>query len=305
MNNIKSFFLFFSFIVLSVIGLRAENNVISGYGQMKECLMQCHLLKGVSERPYSIYLPASYTVEVSRRYPVLYLLHGGGGAHTDWDRFNRLSSIADSLSACGAMDEMIIVCAEGNQNNMMYFNADEETVGAPDWHYEDYFFQELIPYIEKTYRVRSGRDNRAIGGFSMGGGGAVVYGVHHPETFVMVYDISGYLRRQPLEFLKGDPSAEWRQQVIEKNNPVRHVLSGTDDEVKAWRGVDWRVAVGDQDFTLEANMDLVAAFRRHGIPYSFYVNIGWHDHRWVSAVLPDMLRRASANFKRSSTASQP
>ena len=292
----------FSTLILTLFLTLTHTAILSAqdelaHGQMIERTMPCRLLHGITERPYSIYLPPSYNIKNSRLYPVLYLLHGGGGAHTDWDKHERRSVTADSLIACGAISEMIIVCAEGNQNNMMYFNAGTEKIPAPDWKYEDYFFQELIPYIEKTYRVRSNRDSRAIGGFSMGGGGATVYGVHHPEMFAMVYDISGYLRRQSLDFLKDDPSAEWRQQVIEDNNPITHILTGSDAEVKAWQTVDWRVAVGDQDFTLEANMDFIAALRKRGISNSFYVNTGWHDHRWVSAILPDVLQRADRNFR--------
>jgi enterochelin esterase-like enzyme len=192
---------------------------------------------------------------------------------------------------------MVIVCAEGNQQNMMYFNAERDNNGTPDWKYEDYFFNELIPYIEKTYRVRTDKGGRAIGGFSMGGGAATVYGVHHPEYFCMIYDISGYLRRQPLSFLKNDPSAAWRQQVIENNNPIVRVNSGTAEDVAAWKKTDWKIAVGDKDFTLEANMDLMKAFREKGVPCSMYVNDGAHDAKWVNSVLEDVLKRANKNFK--------
>jgi enterochelin esterase-like enzyme len=54
-----------------------------------------------------------------------------------------------------------------------------------------------VPYIESHYRVLTDKSNRSLAGFSMGGGGSVVYGVHHPEKFNMVYAMSSYLRRQP------------------------------------------------------------------------------------------------------------
>ncbi len=176
--------------------------------------MPCKLLKGIDEREYSIYLPGSYNNKTEQKFPVLYLMHGGGESNTVWQQKGYLRQLADSLIDCGAARDMIIVCPEGNKQNMMYFNA-------PQWRYEDYFFNELMPYIEKTYRADA--NDCAIAGFSMGGGAAVVYGVHHPEKFKMVYDISGYLRRQPLEFLKNDPSAEWRQRVIEDNNPIKQI----------------------------------------------------------------------------------
>ncbi len=269
-------------------------------GIFRSQTMPCSLLSGVSSRAYGIYLPSGYDADPQRLYPVLYLMHGGGGAHTDWERWNHLSAVADSLMRNGDIDDMVIVCPEGNQQNMMYFNAYADDSGTPDWRYEDYFFQELIPYIQAHYRVRSDKRGRAIGGFSMGGGAATVYGVHHPELFVMVYDISGYLRAQQLDFLKGDPSAQWRQRVIDTNNPIQRIEDGTAEDVTAWQQVDWKVAVGDHDFTLEANMDLVKALHKKGIACAMYVNNGAHDAQWVNPTLVDVLQRADKNFKRSS-----
>lgn len=267
-------------------------------GTLSELKMPCKLLQGVTERDYSIYLPGGYEENADKVYPVLYLLHGGGESNTVWQRNGNLKHWADSLIDCGAIEEMIIVCPEANKNNMVYFNA-------PHWKFEDYIFEELMPYIEKTYRARTDRGGRAIAGFSMGGGGAVGYGVHHPEKFVMVYDISGYLRRQPLEFLKFDPTAEWRQQNVEENNPIVRVGNGTDAEVAEWSKVDWVVSVGDQDFTIEANMDLVKVFRQKGIPYTMKVGSGnnpdhgYHDWNYVTPAMIDAMIRANANFNKS------
>lgn len=266
-------------------------------GRFISTKMPCKMLKGITEREYGIYLPGSYEEDSLRLYPVMYLMHGGGGAHTDWERWNHLSQVADSLANCGAIEDMVVVCPEGNQQNMMYFNASAQADGTPDWMYEDYFFQELIPFIENNYRVRKDKGGRAIAGFSMGGGAATVYGVHHPEMFAMVYDISGYLRAQQLDFLKNDPSAAWRQRVIDANNPILRISRGTEDEVKAWRQVDWKVAVGDQDFTLEANMDLVKILREKGIFCSMHVDEGSHDGKWVSPALEDAIKRADRNFE--------
>ena len=291
------FYIAFSFLLmLFPLTTLAQDN-LHNQGNMQTLKMPCKLLKGISEREYSIYLPGSYNTNNQKSYPVLYLMHGGGGSNTDWEKIHHISEVANRLISNGNIDEMVIVCAEGNQQNMIYFNAERDNNGTPDWKYEDYFFNEFIPYIEKTYRVRTDKGGRAIGGFSMGGGAATVYGVHHPECFCMVYDISGYLRRQPLSFLKNDPSAAWRQQVIENNNPIVRVNSGTAEDVAAWKKTDWKIAVGDKDFTLEANMDLMKAFREKGVPCSMYVNDGAHDAKWVNSVLEDVLKRANKNFK--------
>lgn len=260
-------------------------------GRIEQKTMPCKLLDGVKEREYSIYLPGGYDENKDKTYPVVYLMHGGGESNTVWQQRGNLCQLADSLIDSGTIGEMIIVCPEANKNNMIYFNA-------PHWKYEDYFFNELMPYMEKTYRVSKDKKGRAIAGFSMGGGAATVYGVHHPEKFAMVYDISGYLRRQHLEWLKHDPSGEWRQQNVEDNNPIIRVQNGTEEEVNAWRQVEWVVSVGDQDFTIEANMDMVKAFRSKGIPYSMNVSAGSHDWNFVSKALADALKRAGNAFKR-------
>ena len=165
-------------LMTSMVAAQGANPQRPGRTEMKK--MPCHLLNGITERDYAIYLPGSYDEEPLRQYPVLYLMHGGGGSHTDWERANHLSQVTDSLISCGAIDDMIIVCPEGNQQNMMYFNSptpNSAALGAPDWKYEDYIFEELIPYIEQNYRARTDKGGRAIAGFSMGGGAATVYGV--------------------------------------------------------------------------------------------------------------------------------
>lgn len=283
-------------LLLTTTAASAQNSQSKG-GKFQSLKMPCKLLNGINEREYGIYLPASYEQESLHQYPVLYLMHGGGGSHKDWENWNNLTKVVNELVSNGTIDDMVIVCPEGNQQNMMYFNATAGVYGAPDWKYEDYFFNELIPYIENNYRVRTDKGGRAIGGFSMGGGAATVYGVHHPELFSMVYDISGYQRAQTLDFLKNDPSAEWRQQVIDANNPIIRINKGTEEEVKAWRQVDWKIAVGDHDFTLEANMDLVKALREKGINCSMYVNDGVHDKKWVDPALIDLLKRANKNYE--------
>lgn len=265
-------------------------------GTLQVKTLPCKLLEGIDECEYSIYLPGGYEEDTLKSYPVLYLLHGGGENNTVWQRKGNLKHWADSLMDCKAVEDMIIVCPEANNRKMVYFDA-------PNWKYETHFFEELIPYIEKTYRTRTDKGGRAIAGFSMGGGGATVYGVHRPEKFAMVYDICGYLRRQPLEFLKNDPTSEWRQQNVEDNTPIKTVTNGTAEQVKAWSKVDWVVSVGDMDFTLESNMDLVKAFRQKDIPYTMRVGSGnnadhgYHDWDYVTPAMIDAIKRADRNFK--------
>lgn len=256
-------------------------DVFSG-GRVEYKKMPCNLLQGISEREYTLYLPSGYDTDTTKEYPVLYLLHGGNCSNTDWETFGGLCHLADSLIACGKMEPMVIVCPEANKDNMIWFNA-------PHWKYEDFFFQEFVPYIEKTYRIKEGKDYRSVAGYSMGGGASVVYGIRHPELFHVVYGMSSYLRRQYLEFLKDDPSAEWRQQLVEEHNPIRSVEKGTEADVLRWKNVRWFIDCGDKDFTYDANIDLIAAFRKQGIPYELRIKSGGHDWNYWRQSLHDAL----------------
>ena len=131
---------------------------------------------------YSIYLPESYETS-SIEYPVLYLLHGGGDNWKDWLLKGQAAEIADRTIAEGTAPEMIIVMPDGMQN--WYANKADGT-----FNYEDYFFEELIPHIEATYRCRTERQYRAISGLSMGGFGSLLYALKHPDKFIACYGMS-------------------------------------------------------------------------------------------------------------------
>ena len=142
-------------------------------------------------RAYTIYLPKSYEAQPDRKYPILYLLHGVIGTNLGWFHDQRANEVADQLMDSGEACEMIIVSpnAGGNpptkyQNG--YFNM-------PGWPYEDFFYQEFMPYIEKTYRVIGDKQHRAIAGLSMGGGGTASYAQRHPDLFCAAYAMSALM----------------------------------------------------------------------------------------------------------------
>lgn len=153
-------------------------------GSAEEKSMQSNIL-GV-ERDYTIYLPKSYTIETERQYPVLYLLHGLWGNNTDWKYRGHIQDVANQLIDGEQAVEMIIVMPDAGTGWNGYFNME-------GWPYETYFFTEFIPYIESTYRVKTGKKDRAIAGLSMGGGGATVYGQKYPGMFSSVYAISALM----------------------------------------------------------------------------------------------------------------
>ena len=142
------------------------------------------------ERKYSVYLPPDYKTS-NRSYPVLYLLHGSGDDQTGWVQFGEVEYIADKAIKEGKSTAMIIVMPDANTGRRGYFNT-----LRGDFQYEDFFFKELIPFIEKTYRIRAEKQYRAIAGLSMGGGGTIIYALHHPEMFASACPLSASVRRQ-------------------------------------------------------------------------------------------------------------
>jgi putative tributyrin esterase len=128
--------------------------------------------------PYNVILPSGYRASATTRYPVLYLLHGWGGHYTDWLTRTNVADYA-------AQYRMIIVMPEGNDS----WYVDGAT-GVND-KYESYILKELMPDVDQRYRTIQSRYGRAVAGLSMGGYGAIKYGLKYPATFAFAGSISG------------------------------------------------------------------------------------------------------------------
>ena len=145
-------------------------------------------LEGDSADPdVAIYLPPSYAADKSRRYPVVYLLHGYGGRDDTFNgRLATLPDSADKLAASGAAKEMIVVMPNSYtlHKGSMYSNS--PTTG--DW--ESYIAVDLVAYMDSHYRTIAARASRGLGGHSMGGYGALRIGMKHPDVFSSLYLMS-------------------------------------------------------------------------------------------------------------------
>jgi enterochelin esterase-like enzyme len=243
------------------------------------------------DREYAVYLPKSYSTNPDKKYPVLYLLHGGGGNHTDWPEKGRLTDVINPLIDSGEAVEMIVVCPEAGKTFMNYFNS-------PGWLYEDYFFQEAVPFIESNYRVIADKKHRAIVGLSMGGGGTLVYASHHPEMFCAAYAMSAYLYKLDLPFInKTDPVHQKLQQLVEDNNCVKFVQNADKARIENMKTVSWFIDCGDDDFTLKPNLEFILAMQTAGIPYQFRVRDGGHTWEYWHTALYIALPFVSNNFR--------
>ncbi len=232
------------------------------------------------EREYAIFLPSNYETNMDKKYPVLYLLHGGSGSHKDWPEKGHVGNVANQLIASKEAVEMIIVCPEAGKTFMNYFNS-------PEWRYEDYFFEELIPFIEANYRTKNGKKNRAVAGLSMGGGATIVYASRHPEQFCAAYAMSSYVYRHDNLFWIdwNDPVQKKIHQLVEDNNCVKLIQNADQEAVDAMKSVNWFVDCGDDDFTFKANLEFIMAMSEAKIPLQFRVRDGGHSWEyWHSAL---------------------
>src|SRR5258705_144770 len=129
--------------------------------------------------PYNALLPVGYA-ESNKRYPVLYLLHGLFGRYDDWITRTNLAEYA-------AHYEVIIVTPEGHDN---WYT---DSAGVTTDKYESYFIRELISDVDARFRTIKDRRARGVAGLSMGGYGALKYGLKHPEQFAFAASINGAL----------------------------------------------------------------------------------------------------------------
>jgi len=237
------------------------------------------------EKSYLVYLPAGYDAEPNRKWPVLYLLHGSGDDHTGWRDKGQMKIITDEHIESGLTLPMIVVMPDasgvgggpsgGATRNRGYFNQ-------PDWPYEDHFFAELIPHIERTYRVVADKQHRAVAGLSMGGGGSVGYAQHHPEMFSSACPMSGSLGGM------SRPTAA--------NNHVAFVENATEEQVAQLKSVRWWVDCGDDDFLWQANADFFRAMKQKGIPLQYRVRNGGHNWEYWQTALPSVMTFVSVGF---------
>ncbi|MCZ4222961.1 alpha/beta hydrolase [Pedobacter rhodius] len=247
-----------------------------------------------SDRKFAIYLPPDYETS-GRSYPVLYLLHGAGDDQTGWVQFGEVLNITDKAIANGTSTAMIIVMPDANTGRRGYFN---DIKG--DWNYEDFFFKELMPFVEKKYRVKTDKRSRAIAGLSMGGGGTFVYALHHPELFSSACPLSAYL---------GFLSLTDAQNALKKANPglddatitnyyntqnVLPLLNNMPDTEK--KAVNWYIDCGDDDFLYEGNSLAHIAMRKKEIPHEFRIRNGGHNWTYWRESLPNVLAFVSDSF---------
>jgi enterochelin esterase-like enzyme len=247
------------------------------------------------ERKYAIYLPPDYESS-QRSYPVLYLLHGGGDDQTGWVQFGEVLHIADKAILEGRATSMIIVMPDASTGRRGYFNDAKN-----EWRYEDFFFEEFMPFVESTYRIKGEKRYRAVAGLSMGGGGSFMYALHRPDLFSSSCPLSASTGALTLESAKERYERYYNEKVsdkqiepyFKKHSALELIRSMPVDEVKSVR---WYIDCGDDDFLYEGNSLIHIEMRKREIPHEFRIRDGGHTWTYWRESLPEVLEFISMTF---------
>lgn len=235
------------------------------HGSVEQIWYPSPILKQ-GQRRMSVYLPPDYHKNPARKYPVLYLLHGGGGDEDSWLTQGRAPMILDNLIASGAALPMIVVMPNGEdelsvapgggfgptpsvlQATQAPRNDDRFAVEKPQLPepYKGYFpeslVREVIPFVERSYRVKAGAESRAVAGLSLGAAQAVVIAAENPAAFDYVGVFSG-------GGMVGDPAFE----------------AQLDAMVRARLKLYW-IGAGDEDIARERADTLYRRAKEKGLP---------------------------------------
>jgi len=151
---------------------------------------------GISRR-MAVYTPYGYENNPKKKYPVLYLLHGGGGDEEAWPSMGRAVQILDNLIAKGLAVPMIVVMPNGNANqraaSVLGLPNDGKAQGVQNA-YVNSLVKEIVPFIDKEYRTIAKADGRAIAGLSMGGGHTTSATLNYPGVFSYICPLSCGIR---------------------------------------------------------------------------------------------------------------
>ena len=239
-----------------------------------------------TERRLHVYTPPGY--DASRdRYPVFYLLHGGGDEDSGWSTIGRAGFIMDNLLADGKAVPMLIVMPNGSLPRPANLPAlgpgttpspeVAAALAAAQGRFTSELMKDIVPFVEKTYRVRAGAERRAIAGLSMGGGQTQRVLVTHPDAFAYVAIWSAGLRPEGSEAFEKEAASFLA--AAEKVNKSVRLLS---------------IRVGDKDFALAGSRNLSELLTKHKIENRLQVNGGGHTwinwRLYLSELLPVLFR---------------
>lgn len=220
-------------------------------------------------RRMHIYTPPGYELG-GGKYPIFYLLHGSGDCDDSWTSEGRAGFILDNLIAAHKAQPMIVVMPAGHTSP----NPPPPGAARParDEFYED-FVNDIMPYVEKNYRVLTDRGHMAIAGLSMGGGQTLNISMSHLDRFAYVGVFSaGVFSLGPRRpgAPAPPPGPDWEQQ---------HAANLDDAALKPGLKLLW-FGVGSDDFLVANSKATVEMLKKHGFAPEFHESSG--AHTWIN-----------------------
>ena len=202
-------------------------------------------------RPLQVYVPAEYN-KGGKKYPVVYIHHGGGEDHRGWMQQGRVANIMDNLIAKGEAVPMIVVSVNSNVKVQGVAPAYSREGMAS---YRQELLESIIPFVEENFRTKKGASNRAMCGLSMGGGQSFYIGLNEPSVFANVGHFSsgifgGIAEAKPMDFEKEVPGMISHVRRFNRHLDVYYVSCGEQDS----RIVPTREAV---DSMKKAKVDVI------------------------------------------------
>ncbi len=286
---------------LMMSGLTAAANDAVPQGRVLEGLRLSSAVLGRDVK-YAVYLPPDYELS-TRRYPVVYLLHGYTDDESGWIQYGEINLAADRAIAAREIPPMIIVMPDGGV--AWYINDAQGKV-----RYEDMFVREFIPYVDATYRTRPDRQFRGVAGLSMGGWGTLVYTLRHPDLFAAAAAFSAGIWRDE-DFVSMEQKMfdkilgpVFGAGLVGKDRLTAHFraynpleLAGTLPE-ESLKKARYYIDCGDDDFLIAGNMAFHLVLANRKIPHEFRVRDGAHTWPYWRTGIVDGLAFIGRSFNR-------
>ena len=262
MNKIISTIALFFMCNMLVFAQKIEKEGPKGFDQLRTGIpagkidsIQYESKTVGSIRKALVYTPPGFSK--SKKYPVLYLLHGIGGDEKEWLKGGTPQIILDNLLAEGKIKPMIVVLPNGRA---IKDDSAKGNIMAPDKvqgfaNFERDLLDDLIPFIEKTYPALTDRENRAIAGLSMGGGQSLNFGLGNLDKFAWVGGFSSAPNTKQPEVLVPNP-----------------------EEAKKKLKLLW-ISCGDADGLISFSKRTHEYLLKNNVPHVYYIEPGVHDFK--------------------------
>ncbi len=220
------------------------------------------------DRRLTVYTPAGYETS-GKRYPVFYLLHGMGGDENAWSELGRATQILDNLIAQGKAEPMIVVMTNGNialeaapgESSLGYVPPTFQLPKTMEGSFETHF-PEVVKFIDKHYRTKANKKNRAIAGLSMGGFHSLHISKQYPDMFNYVGLFSAA--------------------IMPGKNATSPIYENMEEKLAtqfAKKPALYWIAIGKTDFLYKANVEYRKLLDEKGYPYEYFENEDGHIWR--------------------------